>query len=43
VAYNFFTQRISALTAEMDIFKSDFLSMVERQFFKEDKLAEVEF
>ncbi len=43
VAYNFFTQRISALTAEMDIFKSDFLSMVERQFFKEDKLADVEF
>jgi len=42
VGYNFFTQRISALTAEMDIFKSDFLSIVERQFFKEDKLTEVE-
>jgi biopolymer transport protein TolQ len=36
VAFNFFNQRISALRAEMDIFKSDFLSMVERQLFKED-------
>ena len=36
VAYNFFNQRISALRAEMDIFKSDFLSLIERQLFKED-------
>lgn len=34
VAFNYFTQRIWALRAEMDIFTSDFLSMVERQFFR---------
>jgi biopolymer transport protein TolQ len=34
VAFNYFTQRVSALRAEMDIFTSDFLSMIERQFFK---------
>lgn len=34
VAFNYFNQKISALRAEMDIFKSDFLSMIERQFFK---------
>lgn len=34
VAFNYFTHRISALNAEMDIFTSDFLSTVERQFFK---------
>jgi biopolymer transport protein TolQ len=34
VAFNYFTHRISALSAEMDIFTSDFLSTVERQFFK---------
>ena len=34
VAFNYFTNRISALGAEMDIFTSDFSSMVERQFFK---------
>ena len=39
VAFNFFTQRISALRAEMDIFKSDFLSMIERQIFEEDSVA----
>ncbi len=40
VAYNYFNQRITALRAEMDIFKSDFLSMVERQLFKEDSVKE---
>jgi biopolymer transport protein TolQ len=34
VAFNYFSHRISALRAEMDIFTSDFLSIVERQFFK---------
>ena len=35
VAFNFFSRRVVALRAEMDIFTSEFLSMVERQFFKE--------
>ncbi len=39
VAFNFFNQKISGLRAEMDIFKSDFLSMIERQFFKEETVA----
>ena len=34
VAYNYFTQRVTGLRAEMDIFATDFLSMVVRQFFK---------
>jgi biopolymer transport protein TolQ len=34
VAFNFFSQRISGLRAEMDIFTSDFLSIVARQLFK---------
>ena len=34
VAYNYFTQRVASLRAEMDIFAADFLSMVVRQFFK---------
>lgn len=34
VAFNYFTHKIWALRAEMDIFTSDFLSMVERQFFR---------
>ena len=34
VAFNYFTNRISTLRVEMDIFSSDFLSTVERQFFK---------
>jgi biopolymer transport protein TolQ len=38
VAFNHFTQKISALRAEMDIFKADFLSMIQRQLFKEDIL-----
>ncbi len=36
VAYNYFNQNISALRAEMDIFKSDFLSLIERQLFKHE-------
>lgn len=36
VAFNFFNQKISALRAEMDIFKSDFLSMIERHLYRED-------
>ncbi len=35
VAYNYFLHRISLLRSDMDIFSSEFLSMVERQFFKE--------
>jgi biopolymer transport protein TolQ len=34
VAFNYFTNRITAFRAEMDIFTSDFMSTVERQFFK---------
>ncbi len=34
VAFNYFTQRVNSLRAEMDIFATDFLSMVVRQFFK---------
>ena len=34
VAFNYFTQRVAGLRAEMDIFATDFLSMVVRQFFK---------
>ena len=36
VAFNYFTHKISALRAEMDIFTADFLSMVERQFVKQN-------
>lgn len=42
VAFNYFNQKISALSAEMDIFKSDFLSMIERQLFKEAAINETE-
>jgi biopolymer transport protein TolQ len=34
VAFNYFTNKFTAIRAEMDIFSSDFLSMFERQFFK---------
>lgn len=34
IAYNYFTNRVLSLKTEMDIFTSDFLSMVERQLFK---------
>jgi len=34
VAFNYFTQRVEALRAEMEIFTSDFLSIVERRLFK---------
>jgi biopolymer transport protein TolQ len=34
VAFNYFNQRISSLRAEMEIFTTDFMSMVGRQFFK---------
>jgi biopolymer transport protein TolQ len=37
VAFNYFTHKISALGAEMDIFTSDFLSTVGRQFFKKQR------
>jgi len=35
VAFNYFNQRVSVLQAEMDIFTTDFLSMVGRQFFRQ--------
>jgi len=38
VAFNYFTQRVASLRAEMDIFATDFLSMVVRQFFKKPSL-----
>ena len=34
VAFNYFTRRVGDLRADMDIFASDFLSIVERQFFR---------
>jgi biopolymer transport protein TolQ len=34
VAFNYYSHKIGALGSEMDIFTSDFLSTVERQFFK---------
>jgi biopolymer transport protein TolQ len=34
VAFNYFTRRISVLRAEMDIFTSDFISVVERHLFR---------
>jgi biopolymer transport protein TolQ len=39
VAFNYFSHRIFAHKAEMDIFTSDFLSTVERQFFKKQKVG----
>ncbi|EFK11320.1 protein TolQ [delta proteobacterium NaphS2] len=38
VAFNYFTQRVVSLRAEMDIFATDFLSMVVRQFFKKPSI-----
>ena len=35
VAFNYFSQRVSSLQAEMDIFTTDFLSMVGRQFIRQ--------
>ncbi|MCD6305261.1 MAG: MotA/TolQ/ExbB proton channel family protein [Deltaproteobacteria bacterium] len=35
VAFNYFSQRVSVLQAEMDIFTTDFLSMVGRQFIRQ--------
>ena len=34
VAYNYFNRKVMVLESEMDSFTSDFLSLVERQFFK---------
>lgn len=39
VAFNYFTHKVFALKAEMDIFTSDFLSTVERQFFKQQGIS----
>lgn len=38
VAFNYFTQRVTSLRAEMDIFATDFLSMVVRQFFRKTSM-----
>jgi len=35
VAFNYFSQRVSVLQAEMDIFTTDFMSMVGRQFIRQ--------
>lgn len=35
IAFNYFAHRILSIRAEMEIFTSDFLSMVERQFVKD--------
>jgi len=34
IAFNYFSQKVSVLSSEMDSFASDFLSLVERQFLK---------
>ncbi len=34
VAFNYFTQQVEALRAEMEIFTSDFLSLMERRLFR---------
>lgn len=39
IAYNYFTNRTLSIKAEMDIFTSDFLSMVERQLFSQIETA----
>jgi len=39
IAFNYFNQKISGLRAEMDIFTSEFLSTVERQFYKTQIVA----
>jgi biopolymer transport protein TolQ len=39
VAFNYFTHKISDFRAEMDIFQSDFLSMVERQLFRKQMVS----
>ena len=39
VAFNHYSHKISALGSEMDIFTSDFLSTVERQFFKKQRIG----
>ncbi len=42
VAFNYFVHRVAALRAEMDIFTSDFLIMVERQLFKRRAISQSE-
>lgn len=42
VAFNYFTHKVAALRAEMDIFTSDFLIMVERQLFKRRVISQSE-
>jgi len=39
VAFNYYSHKIGALGSEMDIFTSDFLSTVERQFFKKQRIS----
>ena len=34
VAFNYFSNRVSDLSAEMEIFSSDFLSIMERRLFR---------
>jgi len=41
VAFNYFTHSIAALRTEMDIFTSDFLSMVERQYYRKQVASRV--
>jgi len=42
VAFNYFVHRVVLVRAEMNIFTSDFLSMVERQFFREPMAAKTD-
>ena len=39
VAFNYYSHKMGALGSEMDIFTSDFLSTVERQFFKKQRIS----
>jgi biopolymer transport protein TolQ len=41
VAFNYFSQRVLSLQAEMDIFTTDFLSMVGRQFIRKPSSSRI--
>ncbi len=39
VAFNYFSQKISSLRADMEVFTTDFMSMVGRQFFRKPSFS----
>ena len=42
IAFNYFSQRVMVIRSEMDTFASDFLSLVERHFFKRQQVVSKE-